>query len=159
MRRFVPILSFIATALAGGEITFYKDVQPILQARCQECHRAGEIGRMPLGTYPQVRPWAKAIKEAVVSKKMPPWFADPHYGRFANDLSMSTKEIATIAAWVEGGAREGDRAQAPKPLEFAEGWRISKPDAVFELPQPVEVPGSGAVDYMYFSVPTGFTED
>ncbi|MDQ2946424.1 MAG: thiol-disulfide isomerase [Acidobacteriota bacterium] len=117
---------------------------------------------MPLGSYAQVRPWAKAIKEAVLAKKMPPWFADPHYGKFANDLSLNSKDIATLVAWVDGGAHEGSSAAAANPADsgkWAGGWRITQPDAVFELPQPVTIPGSGTLNYMYFSVPTGFTED
>src|SRR5262249_50173673 len=73
-------------------ITFSKDVAPILAKNCQGCHRPGEAAPMPLLTYSQVRPWAKAIKEAVLLKKMPPWFADPHYGKFRNDRSMDQKE-------------------------------------------------------------------
>ena len=158
-RRVPTLLVFGALASGRAETTFYKDVLPILQSRCLECHRAGEIGPMPLGTYQQVRPWARAIKEAVLSRRMPPWFADPHFGKFSNDLSMDQKEIGTIALWVDGGAREGSRAGASKARELVDGWRIAKPDAVFELPQVVEVPSSGTIDYMYFSVPTGFTED
>ncbi|MGI8742915.1 MAG: thiol-disulfide isomerase [Bryobacteraceae bacterium] len=158
-RRLLPILLLICLAPLRGEITFAKDVRPILESRCQECHRAGEIGPMPLLTYAQARPWAKAIKTAVLSKKMPPWFADPHYGKFSNDLSLNPKEIATIAAWVDGGALEGDRGQPTKRADLADGWRIAKPDAIFELPQAIDIPSTGALDYMYISVPTGFTED
>ncbi len=160
-----PVFAIVlvsAVHAASGETTF-TDIQPILQNRCQECHRAGEIGPMPLGSYAQVRPWAKAIKEAVLARKMPPWFADPHYGKFANDLSLNAKEIATLVAWVDGGAREGNSETAGKSPDVAGkwpgGWRISKPDAVFELPQPVTIPSSGTLDYIYFSVPTGFTDD
>ena len=142
---------------ASGE-TSYRDIHPILQQHCQECHRAGDIGPMPLGSYAQVRPWAKAIKEAVLSKKMPPWFADPHYGKFANDLSLNPKEIAALVAWADNGAPEG--AKLPETVAtWPSGWRMSKPDVVFELPHPVAIPSSGTLNYMYFSVPTGFTED
>ena len=158
---FFAILLISAAHAAGGETTF-RDIQPILRNHCQECHRPGEIGPMPLGSYAQVRPWAKAIKEAVLAKKMPPWFADPHYGKFANDLSLNSKDIATLVAWVDGGAHEGNSDAASNPADagkWPSGWRISKPDAVFELQQPVTIPGSGTLNYMYFSVPTGFTED
>ena len=99
------------------------------------------------------------MKEAVLSKKMPPWFADPHYGKFANDPSMSKAEIDTLVAWSETGAKEGNPNDAPKPLAFAEGWRIGKPDWVIEMPAAFAVPASGTVDYQYFLVPTGFKED
>ena len=138
---------------------FHHDVQPILERHCQGCHRPGEIGPMPLVTYTQVRPWAKAIREAVLSKKMPPWFADPHYGKFANDPSLTPDEIATISAWVTSGAQE-DRAEARSRLKPAPpGWNIRKPDAIFRMPQPFAVPAGGEIEYQYIIVHTGFTED
>src|SRR3954463_4440749 len=87
--------------------TFYQDVAPILQQRCQECHRPGEIGPMPLLTYENARPWAKSIKQAVVTRKMPPWYADPHFGNFSNDRSLTQAEIDTLSAWADGGAPAG----------------------------------------------------
>jgi hypothetical protein len=114
---------------------------------------------MPLLSYRQARPWAKAIREAVLSGKMPPWHADPHYGKFINNLSLAPGEKETIVRWIDAGAPEGDPAFAPKPREFTEGWRIPKPDVIFEMPTAFEVPASGAVDYQYFEVRTGFTED
>src|SRR5882724_10145724 len=88
--------------------TFYRDVLPILQNRCQECHRPGEMGPMPLTTYAETRRWAAAIREAVVSKKMPPWFADPCCGHFANDRSLSAGERETLIAWADARAPEGN---------------------------------------------------
>src|SRR5215471_14539970 len=101
MRR--ALLLFVPAALlsAAPEPTFYKDVLPILQERCQECHRPGEIGRMPLLTYQQTRPWAAAIKESVRLRKMPPWFADSHYGKFSNDRSLSAEQIDLLATWAD----------------------------------------------------------
>ncbi len=139
--------------------TFHKDVEPILQKRCQMCHRAGEAAPMALMTYEQARPWAKAIRTSVITGKMPPWTADPHYGKFTNDLSLSPAEKQTLVAWVDGGAPEGNEADAPKPAAFTEGWRIPKPDVVFEMPQEFEVPAKGVIDYQYIPVPTHFTED
>src|SRR3954452_17120581 len=93
-------LVLLLTSQTGqADATFYKDVLPILQEHCQLCHRAGEIGPMPLMTYAQTRPWARAIREAVTLRKMPPWFADPHFGRFANDPSLSATEISAIQSW------------------------------------------------------------
>ncbi len=146
-------------APATGEVTFHKDVEPLLQSRCQGCHRPGEAAPMALLTYKEVRPWAKAIKEAVLDRKMPPWYADGAHGQFANDRRLSKEEIAKLAAWVDGGAKEGDPRDAPQPLAFAEGWAMGKPDAVVEMPVAYEVPASGTVEYTYFVVPTGFTED
>jgi hypothetical protein len=108
-------------------------------------------------TYEDTRPWVGAIKLAVQQKIMPPWFADPQYGHFANDRSLSQKEINTIVAWVTAGAPKGDPKDMPAPLNFVEG--IPKPDAVFQLPREFSVPESGMVEYQYVIVPTGFTED
>jgi hypothetical protein len=114
---------------------------------------------MALLTYAQTRPWAKSIKAALLSGKMPPWQADPHYGKFSNDLSLASGEKETLVAWVDAGAPEGNLADAPKPHVFPEGWRIPKPDVVFEMPEEFDVPASGAINYQYFAVPTNFTED
>src|SRR6201997_3548056 len=105
-------ISTVAFA-ATGSVTFSKDVAPILEKNCQSCHRPGEAAPFSLLSYEQARPWAKAMKEAVRLRKMPPWFADPHYGAFSNDRSLSQKEIETIAAWAEAGAPEGDRKDMP----------------------------------------------
>lgn len=110
-------------------------------------------------SYKDTRPWAKAIKAAVLNKKMPPWFADPAHGQFANDRSLSQQEIDILSAWADNGAKEGDAKDAPAPLTFADGWSIGKPDAVFEMPQPFTVPAKGTVDYTWVVVPTNFTED
>jgi Copper type II ascorbate-dependent monooxygenase, C-terminal domain len=114
---------------------------------------------MPLLTYQQARPWAKAIRAALLEGKMPPWQADPHYGKFSNDLSLAPGEKETLVAWVEGGAHEGNPADAPKPRQFTEGWRIPTPDVVFEMPADFHVPASGALDYQYIPVETHFAED
>jgi mono/diheme cytochrome c family protein len=148
-----------AGAPKGDAVSFYRHVVPVLQARCQSCHRPGEIGPMPLQSYAQVRPWAKAIKEAVLTRRMPPWFADPGVGKFHNDPSLSPKEIETLAAWADSGAREGDSREAPPPRQFVDGWNIGQPDAVFEMPVEYEVPATGTIEYTDIIIPTGFTED
>jgi len=145
-------------ALAASP-TFYRDVLPILQNRCQECHRAGEMAPMPLVTYRDTRPWAKAIREATRTRKMPPWFADPCCGKFANDRSLTAAEIDTLGAWASTGAAEGDAKDAPKARAWPTGWNLGTPDQVVEMPRAFEVPAKGAVEYQYFAAPTGFTED
>src|SRR6266498_2817008 len=90
----------MAANTGSSQVTYYKDALPVLQKNCQNCHRPGEAGPMSFMSYDSTRPWAKAIKSAIVTKKMPPWFADPHYGKFANDRTMSQDEIKTLAAWV-----------------------------------------------------------
>src|SRR5213079_2465070 len=115
-----------ATAVAKEEsdrvVTFYKDVVPVLQKNCQTCHRPGEIAPMSFLTYPDVRPRAKAIKAAVVKRQMPPWFADPAYGHFANDKRLTDAEIQTLSAWADEGAVEGDAKDKPGPVVFKDGW-------------------------------------
>jgi hypothetical protein len=152
-------LTFAAVAFAAPEVTFHKDVEPILQKACQECHRPGEIGPMALLTYDQARPYAKGIRAAVIKGTMPPWPADPHYGKFSNDRSLTKSEIDTLVAWSDGGAKEGNKADAPKPRTWVEGWNISKPDAIVEMPTSFHMPATGEVEYQYIVVPTGFTED
>jgi len=138
--------------------SFYPDVLPILQRHCQQCHRPGEVAPMPLITYPDVRPWAKAIRDAVSARSMPPWFADPCCGKFANDRSLTAAEISTLVSWAQAGAPAGDPRAAPPPIPWTNGWNIPPPDAVFEIP-PFRVPASGAIEYQYFAVPTGFQQD
>jgi hypothetical protein len=138
--------------------TFSKDVAPIFFARCAGCHRPGDIGPMSLITYKQVRPWAKAIREHVADKTMPPWQEDSKTGQFANDRRLSKPELRTILAWIDAGAPEGDPRALPTPPAFVEGWNIGKPDVVFTTPE-FEVPASGTVSYQYYAVPTFFTED
>jgi hypothetical protein len=155
----LTVAAFGATK-ESAKTTFNQDVLPILQQRCQTCHRSGEVAPMSLRTYEETRPWASAIKESVLLKRMPPWFADPHASKaFSNDRSLSRQEIQTIVAWVDAGAPEGDPATQPKPVEFVDGWNIGEPDIVFEMQQEFPVPAEGVVDYNYLVIPTGFTED
>ena len=139
--------------------TFYKDVVPILQDHCQSCHRAGEVAPMPLVTYEQTSPWAGAMAHAVETKMMPPWFADPRYGHFANDVSLTSRQIATISAWATGGAPAGDEHDAPALRKWAQGWNIPQPDMVVTMPKAVQIPARGEVEYTYEIVPTHFAED
>jgi hypothetical protein len=158
---------FMITAASGvfaagktdAGVTFYKDVLPVLQKNCQGCHRPGEAAPMSLLSYKEARPWAKAMKEAVIEKRMPPWFADPHVGKFTNDRSMAQADIDMLVRWADTGARAGSESDAPPPLKFATGWTIDQPDVVFQMPEAYDVPSGGTIEYTYFIVPTGFTED
>jgi hypothetical protein len=114
---------------------------------------------MSLMTYQDARPWAKAIRESVRLKRMPPWFADPAHGKFANDRSLSERERETLLAWVEAGAPEGDPKDLPPPRTFVSGWQLGKPDVVLGLAKPFAIPAEGEIPYNYIKVPTGFTED
>ena len=139
--------------------TFSRDVAPIMLKNCASCHRPGEIAPMSLLNYKEVRPWARAIREKVVSREMPPWHADPKHGEWTNDRRLAQSEIDTIAKWVDGGAKEGDPKDLPPQPKFASGWQIGEPDVIFQMPEEFTVPADGAVPYMYFTVPTNFTED
>lgn len=162
---FTLSLTFIATPLLTGAavdrppVTFNRDVLPILQRSCQECHRPGEVTPISLLTYREVQPRARTIRDAVLQKRMPPWFADSQHGKFANDRSLSDADIATLVAWADGGAPEGDAADQPPPRPFVEGWNIGRPDVVFKMPKAFHVPASGTINYQHVIIPTGFTED
>ncbi|HEX6897152.1 MAG TPA: thiol-disulfide isomerase [Bryobacteraceae bacterium] len=157
--------ALLSAALMGGASTmpaaptFSREVAPILQKHCQQCHRPGEIAPMSLLTYSDARPWAKAIRQAVVTKKMPPWFADPRYGHFSNDSSLAAEEIAILTKWVDAGAPEGNASDLPKPMAFADGWSIGKPDLVLEMPKALPIPATGTLDIIYLVVPADFNED
>ncbi len=179
LRHALPlVLPFAALAAP----TFHRDIEPILQAHCQSCHRPGEIGPMALLSYQDTRKWATAIKEAVALKRMPPWFESGtqeagtqevgtqesgtqeagapqgRRGHFRNDSSLSPADIQTIKAWVDSGAPEGDSKLAPPPRRFTEGWGIGQPDRVITMPE-YEVPPTGTVEYTYVILPSGLTED
>lgn len=163
MRRFVsPIPLSVASALAvvllqpswaaaqspaaGRQVTFTKDIAPILQRSCQNCHRTGELAPMSLVTYEEVRPWARAIKTRTTSREMPPWHLDRHIGvqSFKDNPSLTDEEIATIARWVDTGAPRGNPADMPPPKQFASSseWQIGQPDLVIKFPT-YTVPATG----------------
>lgn len=146
-------------AKAAPVPVFYKDVLPILQDHCQICHRTGEVAPMALITYEQTRPWATKIAGAVEMKMMPPWFADPRFGHFSDDTSLTPQQIATIATWAGAGAPAGDAKDAPLPRQWAEGWNIPHPDVIVKMPKPVSIPAKGVVEYTYEIVPTHFAQD
>jgi mono/diheme cytochrome c family protein len=149
-----------ANEKSSPAVTFSKDVAPIIYNNCVVCHQPGETAPMAFLNYKQVRPWAKSIREVVIDKEMPPWYADPNHGEFMNDRRLSQKEIDTIIAWVDQGAKEGDpKDLPPAPKLREEGWSIGKPDIVFPIPQEYSVPAEGTVDYQHFVVHTKFTED
>ena len=143
---------------ASNGVTFNRDVLPVLQKNCQECHRPGEVAPMSLLTYSEARPWAKALKAAVVSQKMPPWFADPKYGHFTNDRRLSPQEIETISSWADSGAPEGDAKDKPAAKTFTTGWKI-KPDMVIEMPEAYQLQAKGTINYQYIRVKGNITQD
>jgi len=160
VRELVFAWTIAARAAAAGTnaATFHRNVLPILQKHCQTCHRPGEVAPMPLLTYQGTRPWAKAIKTAVLTRKMPPWPADPRYGRFSNDRTLPQNEIDTLVAWADGGAPEGDARDGPPPVAWPGGWTIP-PDVVLSMPEPFSIPAKGVLELTSFTIPTGFTKD
>jgi hypothetical protein len=148
------------TAAESPNVTYNKDVLPILQMHCQTCHRPGQIAPISFLTYQETRPWAKRMKEMVVTRKMPPWFADPQFGHFLNDRSLTQNEINTIVKWANGDALEGDPKDAPPPVKWPEGWQL-QPDIVVQGPT-FNVPANPqhhVVEWVSVTVPTGFKED
>jgi mono/diheme cytochrome c family protein len=148
-----------ASGKGAKEVTFAKDVAPILNRNCSECHRPGEGAPFSTLTYKTVRPYARAIREKVALKAMPPWHADSHYGVWANDRRLSQSDIDTIVAWVDTGAKEGNAKDLPPAPTFTDGWTIGKPDIVISMPEAYTLEASGPDEYQYFVVDPGFKED
>jgi hypothetical protein len=162
MMRTVFVGLALGTAMLAAElpstVTFSKDVLPIFQRDCQSCHRPGQVAPMSLLTYQEARPWAKAIKAAVTTKKMPPWFADPQYGHFENDRSLKRSEIDTLAKWADTGAMEGNPEDAPAAIQWpGGGWNI-QPEIVMDMPAR-EVPAKGVLEWELIAMPAPFKED
>src|SRR5882724_7423757 len=138
MLRLLPVFLAIAVPASAQQVTFAKDIAPILQRSCQGCHRPGQMAPMSLLTFQDVRPWARSIKQRVTERQMPPWGIDPHVGiqSFKNDPSLRDDEIQTIAMWVDAGAPMGNAADMPKPREFDDSarWHIGQPDLVVTSP-------------------------
>ena len=152
-----------AAAEAQEQVTFTKNVAPIFQAHCQTCHHVGTVAPMSLVTYADARPWARAIKQRVEAREMPPWFIDRNIGvqHFNNDESLTDDEIATIVKWVDNGAPQGNPADMPPPRQFADdqSWQIGKPDLIIALPKDVIVKAHGADWWPDILVDPGLAED
>jgi mono/diheme cytochrome c family protein len=152
-----------AQSPAPGAVTFTKDVAPILQKACQNCHRPGSIAPMSLLTYEDARPWARSIKDRVERRSMPPWHVDRTVGirKFKDDPSLSDKEIATIVSWIDAGAPKGNPADMPAPKAFddSDRWHIGKPDLIVEMPRAFEVKPEAADWWGNFIADSGLTED
>jgi len=153
----MPGVAAMAVEASSGP-TFNKDVLPVLQKNCQTCHRPGQIAPMSFLDYKSTRPWAKAMKTAVESRKMPPWFADHQFGEFQNDRTLPQKDIDIITKWADAGAPEGDAKDAPPPVQWpSEGWQI-KPDIIIDGPE-FKVPAKGIIEWTNIMVPGGFMKD
>jgi hypothetical protein len=146
-------------AAAAADVTFNRDVLPILQKNCQSCHRPGEVAPMSLVTYKDARPWARAIKTAVLMQRMPPWQVEPQFDhKFSNAARLTQAERDTLAAWADGGAAEGDARDTPAPATFTDGWNL-EPDLIVEMPTAFAIPAKGTIEYQYMLVKANFPED
>lgn len=143
----------------AAAITFCKDIAPILQKKCENCHHAGTAAPFTLSTYDDAANWSAMTREVVLDRRMPPWHADPRYGEFGNCRTLSADELDKIISWIDNGTPEGDKKDLPEPIAYTEGWQIDKPDFVFKLPKEVKIPAEGAVRYKYFETKTDFKED
>jgi peroxiredoxin len=156
------LIARVSTAKESGDVTFAKHIAPILQKNCQECHRPGQVGPMALFNYEDAAAWAETIREVIEENRMPPWYADPRYGKFANDRRLTAAERDTLLKWVAQGTPKGDDTDLPPPRAFAEGWVIGQPDLVLTMPKefsvPAEAPKRG-IPYQRFFVDTDFKED
>ncbi|HZU38011.1 MAG TPA: redoxin family protein [Gemmataceae bacterium] len=146
---------------AAGKITYTRDIAPILQRNCQECHRPGQLGPMSLLNYDNAADWSATIREVIEQERMPPWNADPRYGHFSNDRRLSKQERETLLTWIDDGCPRGDDRDLPPARAFSGDWRIGKPDVVFKMPRPFTVPAraTNGIRYQHFTVPTNFKED
>jgi hypothetical protein len=142
----------------GGAATFNRDVAPVLERHCVSCHRPGEIAPMSFLNYESARPWAKAIKSAVLTGKMPPWPADRRWGKFRNDPALEQSEIDTLVDWADHGAPEGESKGGGDAIAPEDDWKI-KPDVVITLPESLPIPARGVVELMEVTLPSGFDED
>lgn len=156
------IISRAVQPKADGAITYSKQVVRILQKNCQECHRPGQIGPFSLMTYKSAVNWSDTIREVVRDNRMPPWHADAHIGKFANDRSLAKADRDTLLAWIDQGCPKGDDKELPPAKEFPKGWTIGKPDVVLTMKEAFEVPAEAprnGIPYKYFTIETNFTED
>lgn len=145
--------------LHDGPVTYHEQVRRIVQAKCESCHREGEAAPFTLGDYESVKKRRRMIAFVVEDGIMPPWHAEPGSGPWANDLSLSAEEKDALLAWAQGDAPEGDPANAPRPVAWAEGWKIGEPDYVVEMPREFRVPAEGTIDYQHFSTTIDLEED
>ena len=147
-------------AKAKVRVTYANQISRILNERCVNCHRDGEAAPFSLTDYDEVVGWAGMIEEVVTEQRMPPWHANPKHGKFRNDPTLTIEQKNLISEWVKAGAPLGDTDDLPTPPEFTEGWRIGKPDVVFQITKkPYPIPAGGILPYQYFQVKTNFKED
>ena len=157
---FAAVVALVAGgALARAEVTYNRDVAPILQNLCQDCHRPGQVAPFSLLTYEQARKRAADIASVTESHRMPPWPASTtEGGPFRDARVLSPQEIETLAAWAEAGCPEGDRRDAPAPRTWNSEWALGTPDLVVKMPEPYTLDAEGRDEFRVFVIPSGLTE-
>jgi peroxiredoxin len=144
---------------AGAVVSFHRDIAPIIQSRCQACHRTGEVAPFALATYADARHWGPMMVEVTANGTMPPWHANPEFGHFRNERRLTTEQKKIIADWVDTGCPEGNPADAPPPIQWRDGWQIGTPDLVLKMPRPFQVPAEGVIEYQHVIVDPGARTD
>ncbi len=149
------LMSYLPSSTSGNGndktlITFAKDVAPIFQKRCEECHRAGGVAPMSLTTYEESRPWARSIKEKIIKREMPPFHATGAIGRYDNDPRLTDAEIATVTNWVDNGAAKGNPKDMPAPQVWKQDWKLGAPDVVVKVQKPFTIKPGQKDLYVFF---------
>lgn len=155
------LLGFVASTIAAvAATTGFADVAPLIEKHCTGCHQPGEIGPMAFTSYSEVRPWAKAIRAAVLSRTMPPWHADAKGStHFSNSRALSDAEVSLLTRWVDEGAPQGSRPAAIRIAKKSNGWTLgAKPDLIVSVP-PHAIPAGGIMSYVFVVRGTNFPED
>ena len=158
-----PVGSFLVMLLSGtpgaAAPTFHRDVEPILQRHCQDCHRPGQVAPFSLLDYAHARKRAEDLATVVGERRMPPWHASTEVGGpFKDARVLSAEEIATLSAWVDAGCPEGDSKEAPPPRRFSSDWPLGPPDLVLTVSEPFALGADGGDEFRVFVLPTGLTE-
>lgn len=143
----------------SGSITFTRHIAPIFNNHCMRCHREGEIAPFNLTSYKDVIGWEDTIMEVIEEERMPPWFANPEHGEFANDPRLTPEQKDLIFAWIENGMPEGDPNDLPSPPQFTQGWQIPEPDQIIRMPTAFPVPAQGTVDYQHYVIDPEWDQD
>lgn len=164
MSRLAFVLAVSAALVFGASKadpppTYARDIAPVIQKRCEGCHRPGQIGPFPLTNYAETRAFATEIKAATGERRMPPWHAEPGYGDFANERRLSDAEIKSIARWVDAGSPRGNLKDLPPPVKYSDEWMLGKPDLVLTPSEEFELGAAGVDEYRCFVLPSDLTED
>jgi mono/diheme cytochrome c family protein len=153
------LISKQAKSSVKTEVTYAKHIAPIIQSRCQTCHRSEQSAPFALMNYDDAKKHAAMIREVTTQRRMPPWHADPRWGHFSNDRRLTREEIDLLAAWVEQGTPKGNDKDLPKPIEWTKGWIHGKPDLILTMPEEFEVPADGVLPYKNWIIDPKFSED